>query len=176
MTGHDTEQRTPGGTGWIGALVTSAEGVYGLIVVAGVIVVSSDLGDATTADVVLSATATLLVFFAAHVYAAVLSWLTTVHDEGRDLGTAVRHGLRDSAGMLLVGVLPVLALCLGMVGIVRATDAVWLALGVDVLLLGLLGWFIATIRTSQIWVRLGSALVTAAFGGALILLKAAVHH
>lgn len=161
---------------WISALATSAEGVYGLIVVAGVIVVSSDLNDATTADVVLSVATTLLVFFIAHVYAASLSWLTTMHGEGQGFLAAVRHGLTESAGMLLVGALPVLVLGLGAVGLLRATDAVWLALAVDVLLLCLLGWFIAAIRTPQIWIRLSSALITAAFGGALILLKAAVHH
>ncbi len=162
--------------GWLSALVTSAEGVYGLIVVAGVIVVSSDLKDTTTGDVVLSAATTLLVFFVAHVYASSLSWMTTVHGDGQGLRAAVRHGLAESAGMLLVGVLPVLVLCLGAVGLLRVTDAVWLALAVDVLLLCLLGWFIAAIRTPQIWIRLTSALITAAFGGALILLKAAVHH
>ncbi|MGM7697849.1 hypothetical protein [Microbacterium sp. A84] len=159
----------------IGALATSAGGVYGLIIVAGMIVVSSNLSDDTGAAF-LSVVATLLVFFAAHVYAAAVSWMVSPGGTRRGLGEAFRHGLQDSAGLLLISAIPLAVLALGVVGLLRDTDAVWLALGTDVLLLGALGWLIAATRTDSIWARLGGALLTAAFGGILIALKALVHH
>jgi hypothetical protein len=50
------------------------------------------------------------------------------------------------------------------------------ALTVNTVMLGALGW-IAVARWSTHWLpRILSALTTAAFGGVLILLKAVIHH
>ena len=157
------------------ALAMSAEGIYGLIVVAGMIVVSRNLAG-TSAEALWSVVATLLVFFAAHVYASAASWLASDAGEGQRLAVAVKHGTYESAGLLVVGAVPIGILGLGVLGILRASDAVWLALLTDVVLLGVLGWFIAASRSSKAWVRVASVLLTAAFGGVLILLKALVHH
>lgn len=158
----------------VGPLLMSAEGIYGLIIVAGLIVVSRNL-TGRSVDALASVVATLLVFFAAHVYAVAVAWLGA---EGKNQGVwqAVRHGVRHSVGLLLVGVIPIAVLALGVFGLIGAVDAVWLALGVDILLLGILGWFIAASRTPSLWTRLGSVVLTAAFGGVLIALKVLVHH
>ncbi|MFF3025716.1 hypothetical protein [Microbacterium sp. NPDC057944] len=164
----------PAGASWAGRLATSAEGIYGLIIVAGMIVVSRNL-TASSGDALISVVTTLLVFFAAHVYSSAVSWMAR-GSERRSLGEALAHGVGESSGMIVVGAVPVVILLLGVIGVLRDADAVWLALGADVMLLGLLGWFIAASRSDSLWVRLGSMLVTAAFGGVLIALKALVHH
>ena len=61
----------------LSSLVRSAEGVYGLILVAGMIVVSRNL-TGTSAQALLSVVVTLVVFFAAHVYAATVSWIVPI--------------------------------------------------------------------------------------------------
>ncbi|KDA04947.1 hypothetical protein DC31_02535 [Microbacterium sp. CH12i] len=131
---------------------------------------------ASSGEALLSVVVTLLVFYAAHAYASAMSWLASGQGERRTLGEALRRGASDSVGMVVVGAVPIVILALGVIGIVREANAVWLALGTDMLLLGLLGWFVAVTRTGNIWMRLGSALITAAFGGILIALKALVHH
>lgn len=44
------------------------------------------------------------------------------------------------------------------------------------MILGVLGWFAVTRWTSNLWLRLTSAVVTAMFGGAITVLKAVIHH
>ncbi len=156
----------------IASLAMSAESVYGLIVVAGMIVVSRNLtGD--FAEALFSVIATLFVFFSAHVYAVAASHLAA---KTGGVGQAVRHGVRESVGLLMAGAIPIAFLALGVTDVINGEDAVWLALAADVVLLGILGWFIAASRTRSLWVRISSVFVTAAFGGVLIALKALVHH
>jgi hypothetical protein len=159
----------------LSTLATSAEGIYGLIIVAGMIVVSRNL-TASSGEALLSVIATLLVFFAAHVYAAAVSWMA--EHPGRDggVGSAIRHGFTESVGLLGLAAVPVLILFLGFAGLLHDGFAVWMALSVDVLLLAIVGWVIAGTRTTSAWSRLGGALVTASFGGILIALKALIHH
>ncbi|WEK62227.1 MAG: hypothetical protein P0Y60_05585 [Candidatus Microbacterium colombiense] len=156
-------------------LATSAEGVYGLVIVAGMIVVSRNL-TASSGEALLSVVATLLVFFAAHVYAAAVSWMAEHPERDGGIGAAIRHGFSESVGLLGLAAVPVVILFLGFTGLLHDGFAVWMALGVDVLLLAIVGWVIAGTRTRRIWSRLGGALVTASFGGILIALKALLHH
>jgi hypothetical protein len=67
-------------------------------------------------------------------------------------------------------------LSLGVVGLLRQTDAVWGALVVDGILLGVLGWFITAARTKSFWARIGGTLLTAGCGAIMILLKVLIHH
>lgn len=163
------------GTARISTLATSAEGVYGLIIVAGMIVVSRNL-TASSGEALLSVIATLLVFFAAHVYAAAVSWMADHPERDGGIRAAIRHGLHESVGLLGLAAVPVLILFLGFAGLLHDGFAVWMALGADVLLLAVVGWVIAATRTTSVWARLGGALVTASFGGILIALKALIHH
>jgi hypothetical protein len=171
----DAPAESSAGASWLATMATSTDGVYGLIIVAGMIVVSRDL-TASSGDALISVVTTLLVFFAAHVYAAAVSQLARRSGGDRGLGAAVRHGIRESSGMIVAGIVPVAILGLGVIGVLADADAVWLALGVDVTLLGILGWLIAASRTDRVLVRLASLLVTAAFGGVIIALKALIHH
>jgi len=160
----------------LGATATSPGGVYGLIVVTGMIVVSRNL-TGTSGQALITVAATVVVFFAAHVFAVAIGSLAGAEEHGRHgLVSATRHGVSESIGMLVVSIPPIGLLLLGVAGILRHDDAVWLALAVDAVLLGILGWVIAARRSLRFWVRLSGAALTAAFGGVLILLKAFVHH
>lgn len=154
-------------------LATSAEGVYGLILVAGMIVVSRNLTGGSV-EAFLTVVVTLVVFFVAHVYAATVSGLADPRTAG--LREAVRHGVRESMGLLVVGAVPIAVLVLGVTGILRQGDAVWAALIVDGIMLGVLGWVIASAREATLWGRTCGALLTAACGALMILLKVLIHH
>lgn len=152
-------------------LISSAGGIYGLIVVSGVIVVTRNLTGSSW-EALLAIVGTLLVFFTAHAYAATLSEMS---HNGLTLAAAVRAGVAESLGMLVIGFIPVLVLLLGVTGVLRPVDAVWLALLIDVILLGFLGWAITAARFRSAWARLGGASITAGLGGLIIALKALIH-
>ena len=154
------------------ALITSAGGVYGLVLVAGMIVISRNL-TGSSAEALGVVLATLLVFFVAHAYAGTIGHLAHSRQEG--VREALRHGVRESAGLIVLGAVPVAMLLLGVIGVVGRSDAVWLALLVDMLLLGVLGWTITAARSERFWPRLGGAVLTAALGAVMILLKVLIH-
>lgn len=153
-------------------LMSSTAGVYGLVVVAGMIVVSRNL-DGDGAQALLTVVLTLLVFFAAHVYSDTVAQLS---ESDSTFAAALAHGVRASLGLFVVGAVPVAFLLLGVVGVLGQADAVWLALTVDMILLGVIGWYIAAARDPRFAVRLGGAVVTAALGAIMIALKALIHH
>jgi len=120
----------------------------------------------------LSVVATLLVFFAAHAYAATLAAMGHYH---LSFSNALKRGIAESLGMIVVGIFPVVVLLFGVIGLIRPVDAVWLALLLDMLLLGLLGWIVTATRLKNVWARVGGALVSAGFGALIIVLKALIH-
>jgi len=136
------------------------------------IVVSRNLA-ASSGETLMTVAATLLVFFVAHAYAATVARLADSQAEG--VRAAMRQGMRRSLGLLTAGAIPLIVLALGVIGLVRQADAVWLALVVDWILLGLLGWFVVATRTAAFWPRLGGALLIAACGAVMILLKVIIH-
>jgi hypothetical protein len=84
--------------------------------------------------------------------------------------------IQHSIGMLAASVIPIVILLLGVSHVVDDEIAIWAALIVDTVLLGVLGWFAVARWSPHFWVRITSALITAAFGGIIALLKALVHH
>lgn len=176
--GAEPEARTHddhfGTTPRVARILMSEEAVYGLILVSGMIVVSYTL-TGTSLSALTTVVGTVLVFYAAHVYAGTLARLAAT-DGRAGLGQSARAAARHSLGMLLISLVPIAVLLLGVLEAVDDDVAVWLALGVDTLALGVLGWLAVAKWTTQWWLRLASALTTAAFGGLIILLKAFVHH
>ena len=80
-----------------------------------------------------------------------------------------------SVVLLVAAVLPLVILLLGGLRILEDDTAMWMALGIDTLILGVLG-FLGVARWSKSpWLRAGSALITAAFGVLVVLLKVFVH-
>lgn len=154
-------------------ILMSEEAVYGLILISGMIVVSNSIVG-TSANALATVVVTVLVFFAAHVYAGTLARLAAAerHEVRRSFLAALHH----SEGMLLVAVLPIAILTLGVTRFVDDELAIWSALLADTLMLAVLGWVAVAKWTTNVWLRLGSALITAGFGAAITALKAFIHH
>jgi len=157
----------------LGGLLVSEEAVYGLILVAGMIIVGSENSDEAW-DTMLTVLVTVLVFFAAHVYAGTLSRLADGRSSTipRSLWGAARH----SVGLLVVAVPPLAVLMLGATGVVEPETAVWFALAITALLLIIDGWLMVAAHSASFWTRVLGAAISGAFGIVLILLKVLIHH
>lgn len=158
----------------VGRILMSEEAIYGLILVSGMIVVSGS-STGTSLDAFVTVAVTVVVFFGAHVFAGTLGRLAAT-DGHAGLRASLKAASHQSGGMLFASVPPLAVLLLGTSRVIDDGTALWVALIVNTVLLGALGW-IAVARWSTHWFpRILSALITAAFGGVLILLKAIIHH
>lgn len=152
----------------------TAEAVYGTILVAGLILAIA-VHEEPSLGVFWGTIGTVLVFWAAHVYAA------TVAHHGRDgdgvvtLRAAFRRALRQSNGLLVAAVVPLLLIYLGVVDLLDDDDAVDAALWSAVAILGVLGYLAFQERGSRLWMRVLGALGTALFGIVIIFINALVH-
>ena len=150
------------------------EGVYGVILVAGMILAAGS-GIKTAWEVFLAVVGTVVVFWAAHVYAG-----TVAHhgfEDGRIIGIRESLGgaLRRSWGLLVSALIPSSILLLGVTEAVPDATAVWIALWGCVAVLAVLG-YIAFARRRAAWhIRILGAMATAGFGILMILLKAGLH-
>ncbi len=152
--------------------------VYGVILVAGLVVIVADTAEASW-DVLVKVLATVVVFWAAHLYAGVVAHLGD--DHGRDtpvrarLAHAVQHTFEHSWGMLVAALIPASVLLLGVSNAVDDQVAIWGTLWTSVAVLGILGYFKVEPWTSRLWARFVSAGITSLLGLVLIGLKAVVH-
>lgn len=150
------------------------ESVYGVILVSGMIVVSGGHGD-TAWRVFWTVLVTVIVFWAAHVYAGTVARHGLDHERVVGLGEAFRMSLRRSLGLLASSAIPLFILLLGATRAITDVYAIWAALWAGVAVLAVLGW-IAFARRGSPWpIRLAGSVGTAAFGLAMILLKSFVH-
>lgn len=157
--------------------LSTGAGVYGLILVSGLIATASS-AQASSLRVLVFVAVTLGVFWLAHVYSE------AVGDHGRTgadgtptrLRDAIRESVRRTWGMLLAAVLPAGALLLGVFGVLEDWTANWLALWVCVGVLAVLGYRSYHKRGAALHVRLFGALATASFGLIIIAAKAIVTH
>ena len=164
--------KTP--TGFVRTSFVTEEAVYGIILVDGMIVVSGG-HDATAWQVFGTVLGTVIVFWAAHVYAGTVAH--HVGDPSRMMGLrdAFRLSLRRSLGLLTSALIPSFILLLGATRAITDIYAIWIALWAGVVVLAVLGW-IAFARRGASWpIRVAGALGTAAFGLAMILMKALIH-
>jgi hypothetical protein len=150
-----------------------AGAVYGTIVVMGALVAGSK-GETDPTRLGAIVSATVLVFWLAHVYSDALGETIT---RGRRLD---RQELTDVArreiAIPLAAVAPLAALSLGALGVLRETTSIWIALLLGLGILAVAG--IAYARIERMG-RLGTLAVVAvnlAFGLALVALKAALAH
>lgn len=156
----------------VARVLMTEEAIYGLILVSGMIVVSAG---GTSLHALVTVGVTVLVFFAAHVYAGTLGRLAAT-DGHAGLRASLRASARQSSGMLVASVAPLAVLLLGTTRLIDDDTALWAALIVNTVVLGALGWTAVARWSVHWWPRLLSALLTAAFGGVLIILKAVIHH
>lgn len=156
----------------VARVLMTEEAIYGLILVSGMIVVSAG---GTSLNALVTVAITVLVFFAAHVYAGTLGRLA-VTDGHAGLRASLAASARQSSGMLVASVAPIGVLLLGTTQVIDDDTALWAALIVNTLILGALGWIAVSRWSTHFWPRVLSALLTAAFGGVLVILKAVIHH
>lgn len=157
----------------VARVLMTEEAIYGLILVSGMIVVSNSLVG-TSANALVTVAATVVVFFLAHVYAGTLARLAAEEGHG-DVAISVRAAIRHSRGLLAVAVLPLAILLLGVTGVLDDETSIWTALGLDVVVLGVLGWLAVAKWSDSVWARGLSALITAGFGVVVMALKALIH-
>lgn len=155
-------------------VLMSEEAIYGLILVSGMIVVSGSL-IGTSVNAFLTVAVTVIVFYIAHVYAGALGRLAAT-DGRAGLRRSIRAAARQSSGMLLASTGPLVVLLLGVTEVIDDTFAIWTALIMCAVILGLLGWLAVAKWTHHWYTRLLSAAITAGFGAVIILLKAIIHH
>ncbi|MGR2753088.1 hypothetical protein [Agromyces arachidis] len=156
------------------ASFVTEESVYGVILVSGMIVVAGAHGDSSW-SVFWTVLITVLVFWAAHVYAG------TVAHHGMDeqrvvgLGEAFRISVRRSFGLLVAALIPSIILLIGATRAVPDQVALWAALWAGVIVLAVLGFIAFRRRGASPVMQVVGALATAGFGLAMMLLKAFVH-
>lgn len=157
--------------------LASEEGVYGLILVSGLIATAS-LSQAHSLRVLLFVAVTLGVFWLAHVYSEVLAEHggTGIDGKPKSLSSVIRDSVRAARGMLFAAVFPAATLLLGVFGILPDRSANWAALWVCVGVLAWLGYRSYRKRGAALHVRLLGALATASFGLIIIAAKAIVAH
>jgi len=140
--------------------LSSEEGVYGLILVAGLIAVAGSTGQGplqTLAFIVI----TVVVFWAAHVYAGAVAEHSSIDGAssgGRSLRTSIRHAMRRSRGLLTATIPPAIPLVLSACGLLEIRFADWLALWVVVGVLGVLGYLAYRRKGAPLHLRLVGAL------------------
>ena len=174
--------------------VVTADAVYGTILFAALIAVSSDAenaGDGLPGDqsgvhvtiqpgeqvdvlqVLLVSLGTLLVFWIAHVYARTIAGHGVRQGEDVRLGASFRRALAHSNGMLWSAIPATVVLILGIVGVLP--DAPDWSLMVNIVVLGFLGYQALSERRRAVPIRILGGVVTALLGLIIIIIDIAVH-
>lgn len=156
------------------ASFATEQAVYGVILVSGIVAVSGRHG-ATSAQVLLSVVVTVVVFWAAHVYAGTVARHGLGETDVVGLRAAFRASLRTSWGLLLSALIPCTTLVIGSTRAIPDDVAIWTALGTGVVVLGALG-YIAFARRGAPWpIRVLGSVTTAMFGVVMMIAKAFIH-
>jgi RsiW-degrading membrane proteinase PrsW (M82 family) len=156
------------------ATFVTEESVYGVLLVSGMIVASGGHGESSW-RVFWSVAITVVVFWAAHVYAGTVAHHGLDNDRVVGLRESFGLALLRSRGLLLSSAIPLFILLLGATRAIPDPVAIWTALWAGVVVLAVLG-YIAFHRRGASWpVKVAGSLITAGFGVALIVLKAVIH-
>ncbi|WP_431220614.1 hypothetical protein [Leifsonia xyli] len=152
--------------------------IYGTIVYASVVAAASGEHDdrASAVRLLIFSVVSILVFWLAHVYSAALGYqgdAARVRDRIRD---SFRHAFAESGGMLEAAIVPSIPLLLAALGVLPADFGVALSLWFSVLMLAVLGFSVFLIRGRPVLFCLAGAVMTGAFGVAVILLKSSLQH
>jgi hypothetical protein len=164
----------PSGIEALTSSFVTEQAVYGVILVSGMIVVSG-VGDSTSLSVFVVVVSTVLVFWAAHVYAATVAALGFGR-HARPVRVAFRGAVKQSRGLLVSALIPCAILLLGTARVIDDQWAIWAALLSGTVLLAALGWIAFRRRGASISRSVLGAACTAAFGGVMVLLKVVVVH
>ncbi|MEO8908067.1 MAG: hypothetical protein ABI310_08325, partial [Microbacteriaceae bacterium] len=119
--------------------VVSPQAVYGTVVVAAIVGASSS--EQTGWEIFFTAIGSVLVLWAAHVYAEAVASHGRQGAKTIGIRDSIRLGVRQSAGILIAAVIPVVMLFLGAIKVLTTDVAVDLSLWACVVALGVLGYF-----------------------------------
>jgi hypothetical protein len=148
--------------------------VYGTILYSALIATVSTDGD-DALDVLVISALSLIVFWAAHIYAGTIASHGVKDGEEVSLRSAFANSVRRSNGMLYAAILPSIVLLLGVVHVVSYEHSVDYSLWVNIVLLAVLGYLAFAERRARIIIRILGALGSAFFGLLMIVLNTAVH-
>lgn len=170
--------------------VVTPEAVYGLVLYATIVAAAStaaeagkpklEIGDFVfhlddAVAVLIWVVASVVVFWAAHVFAHAVAAHGIHEGEMVTVGEATQRALQHSAGMLYAPILPTITIVLGALDIIPDGIVFNLALWISVGLLGILGFLAFTARRAHIGVRLLGGLVIAGLGLVIIIVNSLMH-
>lgn len=157
-------------TNWVRDRLATAPAIYGLIVYEVLIAAESDEPDTAPLEVLAWSLIAFVAFYIAHVFAEVVARHGNVA-----LPEAVRHGFAHSAGMLYSAILPTVTLLICAIVGTSSDEASTYALGVGMLVLGVLGYLATAQRRRGFWWRILGGLLTALIGFIVMFIEYAVH-
>lgn len=161
----------------IAQAITTEEGVYGLILVSGLVAASGSSGSPVWRTLAFTGVA-VIVFWIAHVYAGAMAAHGTPGADGRPtpMRASIAAATRRSRGLLAATLPAAIPLLLGAIGVLSGPTATWISLWVCVGVLAMIGYVAYSRRGAKWWVRILGSMSTASFGIAVILAKAFVTH
>ena len=148
--------------------------VYGTVLVLSVVVAGAKAFPHSPGHVAALVAVTTFVFWIAHVYARGITFSIAHNDH---LSFAELRGIAGrEAAILGAGVPPEAALVLGALGLFSEKTAVWVAMGLGMVVLGTTGIVFARVERLGTLKMLFAVLANLALGVVLILLKVLVAH
>lgn len=146
-------------------------GVYGIVLVTALI--AAEIDAETDADVIVFVLGTVMVFWLAHIYAAVVA--SRGQRPAPPLRRAIRDGIRHSAGLALAMLIPVVLLATADFGILDEWTAYFCALSSGIVMLAVIGYLNAR-RNGSTWPwRIAGVLTTTLLGVLVIALSVLAH-
>jgi hypothetical protein len=149
---------------------TGEHGIYGIVLVTALI--AGEIDADTDDDVIAFVLGTVVIFWIAHIYAAVVA--SRGKSPAPPLGRALRDGVRHSSGMALAMLIPIALLASTRIG-VDEWSAYFAALLSGIVMLGVIGYLNAR-RNGSSWPwRIAGVVTTMLLGIVVIVLSIAAH-
>jgi hypothetical protein len=169
-SGADDTDGAPEGRWWF---LVRPSVIYGTVIVSAVIVAAPD--DDPDLALILLTLGTIGIVWVAHVFSEIVAGEHTVTNPPTPFRVVLVHAMEHGAGLLLAAILPIVCLLIGSVGGFTQAAAYFSSLGVGVLSMGVLGWFVFAHRGARWPIRLAGALGTALLGAGVVALNGFIH-
>jgi hypothetical protein len=147
--------------------------IYGTVIVSAVIVAAPDRDP--DLELVLLTLVTIAIVWVAHVFSEIVAGEHAVTNPPTPFHVVLGHAMLHGAGLLISAVLPIVCLLIGSLGGFTQSGAYYASLGVGVLSLGVLGWFVFAHRGNAWSIRLAGAVGTALLGAGVVALNGLIH-
>ncbi len=158
--------------------LASEHAIYGLIMVAGLVVIVADKAEASW-EILVKVAVTVVVFWVAHVFAGTVAHLSDeIGPEIPAVGhleSAFRYSVAHSWEMLFAAAIALIPLAFGVVNLLDDDVAIWATMWVTVFALGVVGFAKVAMWSDALTHRLLGGASIAGLGVVLIGLKALVH-